>query len=75
MHSSVLSKNKSPLARTLLYTRFVKILAALIGILAGAFALVFGEFDDSPGLQGLGMLLIIFIIFRIVRAWRAQSKK
>jgi hypothetical protein len=53
----------------------MKIFAALIGILAGAFAMVFGEFDDSPGLQGLGMLLIIFIVFRIVRAWRAQSKQ
>ncbi|MEY2939095.1 MAG: hypothetical protein RIS58_82 [Actinomycetota bacterium] len=25
----------------------------------GAFAMVFGEFDDSPGLQGLGLLAII----------------
>ena len=44
--------------------------AALIGILAGAFAMVFGEFDDSPGLQGLGMLLIIFILYRVIKAWR-----
>jgi hypothetical protein len=75
MRLSALSKDRSPLARTLLYTPVMKIFAALIGILAGAFAMVFGEFDDSPGLQGLGMLLIIFIIFRLLRAWREQSKR
>ena len=47
-----------------------KILAAALGILAGAFAMVFGEFDDSPGLQGLGMLLIIFICYRLFLAIR-----
>jgi hypothetical protein len=24
--------------------------------------MVFGEFDDSPGLQGLGLILIIWIL-------------
>jgi hypothetical protein len=33
--------------------------------------MVFGEFDDSPGLQGLGMVLIIFIVYRVARAWRS----
>ena len=50
--------------------RVIKILAAALGILAGAFAMVFGEFDDSPGLQGLGMLLIIFIAYRLFLAIR-----
>jgi len=45
----------------------------LIGILAGAFAMVFGEFDDSPGLQGIGMLLIIFILYRVFKVWRRSS--
>jgi hypothetical protein len=48
----------------------MKLLAAFAGILVGAFAMVFGEFDDSPGLQGLGMLLIIFILYRVIKAWR-----
>jgi hypothetical protein len=51
----------------------MKIFAALIGILAGSFAMVFGEFDDSPGLQGLGMILIIFILYRIIKAWRTSA--
>jgi hypothetical protein len=45
----------------------MKLFMALIGISAGAFAMVFGEFDDSPGLQGLGLLLILFIMFRLYR--------
>ncbi|MEY3447913.1 MAG: hypothetical protein RLZZ14_437 [Actinomycetota bacterium] len=38
--------------------------------MAGAFAIVFGEFDDSPGLQGLGLLLIIFIGYRLFKSLR-----
>lgn len=53
----------------------MKIVAAVIGILAGAFAMVFGESDDSPGLQGLGMLLIIFILLRVIKAWRGQADR
>jgi hypothetical protein len=45
----------------------MKFFMALVGILAGAFAMVFGEFDDSPGLQGIGLLLILFIMFRLYR--------
>lgn len=48
-------------------------LVALLRTLAvglGIFALVFGEADDSPGLQGIGLILIIavfFSIFKIVK--------
>jgi hypothetical protein len=36
----------------------------------GIFALVFGEADDSPGLQGIGMIflaVVFFSIFKIVK--------
>ena len=33
------------------------VLLVIIGILA----MISGEFDDSPGLQGLGMILIILV--------------
>lgn len=49
------------------YNYLMKILFAFGGILAGIFAMVFGEFDDSPGLQGLGMILIILILYRVYR--------
>ncbi len=40
-----------------------KILATLLGI----FFIVFGEFDDSPGLQGIGLIVIITTVVIVVR--------
>lgn len=45
-----------------------KILIILIGI----FAIVFGEIDDSPGLQGIGL---IFIITTVIFIFRGSNKK
>jgi len=39
----------------------------ILAIMLGAFFIVFGEFDDSPGLQGIGLILIIVIIVVVVR--------
>ena len=42
----------------------------ILGVVLGVFALVFGEADDSPGLQGIGLLFIsavFFSIFKIVK--------
>jgi hypothetical protein len=47
-------------------SKALRVLGAGIGI----FALIFGEADDSPGLQGIGMILILtvfFSIFKIVK--------
>jgi drug/metabolite transporter (DMT)-like permease len=41
-----------------------KILAILLGI----FFIVFGEFDDSPGLQGMGLMLIVAMIVVVIRS-------
>ena len=46
----------------------MQLVAAVFGIFVGILAMVFGEFDDSPGLQGWGMLLIIFILFRVYKS-------
>jgi hypothetical protein len=59
-----MSIQKSPIVR--IFLRF-------LGLALGALALVAGEFDDSPGLQGIGMILILsvfFSIFKIVRRHR-----
>ena len=40
-----------------------KILTVLLGI----FFIIFGEFDDSPGLQGLGLILIITTVIFVIR--------
>jgi hypothetical protein len=41
----------------------VKVLRSALLILIGIFAMIFGEFDDSPGLQGLGLILIISVLY------------
>jgi len=45
---------------------FLRVLVAGLG----AFAIIFGEADDSPGLQGLGLILVFavfFSLFKIVK--------
>lgn len=39
----------------------------ILTILLGGFFIVFGEFDDSPGLQGIGLILIIAIVVVAIR--------
>jgi hypothetical protein len=47
------------------------LLLVILGIPMGALAMIAGEADDSPGLQGLGLILLIYIFFR---SWH-ESKK
>jgi hypothetical protein len=51
------------------------ILVSIAGISVGAFAIIFGEADDSPGLQGLGLLLVIFSAISAYRRWRHQKQR
>jgi drug/metabolite transporter (DMT)-like permease len=39
----------------------------ILAILLGVFFIVFGEFDGSPGLQGIGLILIIATIAIVIR--------
>lgn len=39
----------------------------ILTILLGVFLIVFGERDDSPGAQGLGLLLIITAIAILIK--------
>jgi len=48
----------------------MKVICSFLLIVIGAFAMVFGEFDDSPGLQGLGMILIISVLYFDLRRYR-----
>jgi hypothetical protein len=34
----------------------------------GVFAIIAGGADDSPGLQGLGLILILFLLFKAFRS-------
>ncbi len=50
----------------------MRILASLFFIVFGVFAMVFGEADDSPGLQGIGLIVIITVV---VLAYRSSKRK
>ncbi len=53
--------------------RLLLILAAVLATAIGVAAIVLGEADDSPGLQGLGVLLVIGTVAFGVRT--AQGSK
>ena len=45
----------------------IKIFLFILAIPLGIFLFVYGGYDDSPGAQGLGLLIVIASIFGIVR--------
>lgn len=45
----------------------IKILALITLVLFGGFMFVYGEYDDSPGGQLLGLVLVIIGIFGLVK--------
>jgi len=47
--------------------KFLKILFFVLAVSFGIFLIVFGEHDDSPGAQGLGLLLIIVSIISMIK--------
>ena len=52
--------------------------AVLVLVVVGVAGMVLGEADDSPGLQGLGLLLIagaVALGVRAVRRVRAQANQ
>jgi len=52
----------------------IKLLGFVLAILFGVFLFVYGEFDDSPGGQLLGLLTVIVGIVGIVRIIRSRGK-
>lgn len=39
----------------------------ILAVLFGVFLILFGGYDDSPGAQGLGLVLIIVTVIVVVR--------
>lgn len=57
-------KNKKPLRNA------IALILQFLGVTLGVLAIVSGELDDSPGLQGIGVVLILSVflsIFKIVK--------
>jgi len=50
-----------------------KILIAVLAILFGAFMFVYGELDDSPGGQLMGLVAVIIGIVGIVRSLKKTA--
>ncbi|MEV4483899.1 hypothetical protein [Micromonospora coxensis] len=50
--------------------KYVLALVALLGVAIGAAGVVYGEADDSPGLQLLGVVLVVGAVVFGVRALR-----
>jgi drug/metabolite transporter (DMT)-like permease len=48
----------------------LKKVAQVFGVGLGVVALVFGEADDSPGLQGIGVILVMAVFFSLYKIVR-----
>ena len=48
----------------------LKKIAQVFGVGLGVVALVFGEADDSPGLQGIGVILVMAVFFSLYKIVR-----
>lgn len=46
----------------------------IIMVLLGIFFIIFGEYDDSPGLQGIGLILIIITAVIVIRNKKIAHK-
>jgi drug/metabolite transporter (DMT)-like permease len=47
--------------------KYIKIILSILAPLFGLFLVVFGGYDDSPGAQGLGFILIIIAVIVATR--------
>jgi hypothetical protein len=45
-----------------------RLLYAILAIAFGAFMVVYGEMDDSPGAQLLGLLVVVFGIVGVLKS-------
>ena len=48
----------------------LKKVAQVFGVGIGILAIVLGEADDSPGLQGIGLILVMTVFFSIYKIVR-----
>lgn len=49
---------------------YLKILGSVLAILFGVFMVVYGGYDDSPGGQLLGVVLVVAGIVGLIRSWK-----
>ena len=49
------------------------LLISILAILFGVFMVVYGGYDDSPGAQGLGLLVGIIGIKGVIKNWKKKN--
>jgi len=54
--------------------KIIKILIFSLVILLGIFFVIFGGYDDSPGLQGIGLMVAVFGIIKLTKTIKTVSK-
>ncbi|MES2966667.1 MAG: hypothetical protein V4668_02685 [Patescibacteria group bacterium] len=52
--------------------KIIKILAAIVLMALGVKMVMFGEMDDSPGAQMIGLLMVVAGIFVIIKTVRKK---
>ncbi len=53
----------------------IRVIILGLGVAIGGFAVVFGEADDSPGLQGLGVIFSLFCMYKIYQKFQRKSRR
>jgi len=50
-----------------------KISGFILLILLGIFIFIYGGYDDSPGAQGLGLILFIFALIKLLKKLKSTK--
>ncbi|MFA6254296.1 MAG: hypothetical protein WC640_03590 [Candidatus Paceibacterota bacterium] len=50
-----------------------RITYSILGTLLGVFLFVYGGYDDSPGAQGLGLLMVIVVIVGTIKSKKKSN--
>lgn len=53
--------------------KYIKIILSILAVLFGLFLIVFGGYDDSPGAQGLGLILVITTVIIVIRSRKKNN--
>jgi hypothetical protein len=56
-----------------IYTNKIKLLCFALAIVLGACMFVYGEIDDSPGGQLLGLLVVIIGIVAVIKSKKKRT--
>lgn len=52
-----------------------KIALFILSILFGVFIIVFGGYDDSPGAQVIGFVVVVIGIVSMIKSWKRNMVK